>query len=519
MVVWHLDSILSSESWEKIPKSLEYCGLFFDFISISPYLFINLLEHPDSSIRDIISEALKHKDIYFSKHLFIFLFSLIAYLGVALFTKDLLPWAFAGGGVVLLALMPRFWGHSFFNPKDIPFAALFTLVCYLGARFTNQILVQLSDFEPKGYSFFPAFVFGCLAGALTSIRIGGFVVIFFCLVVTGILCLVNKAFRDMNAKIMKLLRPFLILSFTWAVVTILFSPVSWSSPIRWFAEAVLDMSKHPWTGVTLTLGQHWWGHSTPWFYLPVWFGITIPLITLLLSMIGWLMLLGRFKSLSLLQQNIFLWLSLQVFALPLIAVLKHSTIYNGVRHFLFILPALSVFAAAGISLLLRYLPNRAWKAIFLTAVVSAYSFVAVDMIRLHPYEYIYFNQFARVPNLEKKFETDYWGLSVREATEWINRQPETGKVVFFHAPWPSIQPFVNESITLFAYKPNISPDSFKDTFYYLAYPRNKYGNIHHPQDYFPDCDIAFQVQRRLGDVTIPLTVVKRCNSRYSQAFE
>jgi hypothetical protein len=300
------------------------------------------------------------------------------------------------------------------------------------------------------------------------------------------------------------------------MVTTLFSPVSWSSPLRWFTEAVANMSSHPWQGVTLTFGQNWHGNDTPWYYLPVWFGITTPLITLLFSAIGGIFLLIRYRKLSLLQQNIVLWLSLQVVALPLIAVLKHSTIYNGVRHFLFVLPALAVFAVAGLSFAFRYLPNRVWKTILLTVVISAYSFVAVDMIRLHPYEYIYFNQIARVPNLGKNFETDYWGLSVREAMEWINHQPEARKVVYFHAPWPSIQPFTDESITLFAYKPDMPLGDLKEPFYYLAYPRNKYGDILHPQDYFPFCEVVFQVKRRLGQVTIPLTIVKRCSGLQSQ---
>jgi hypothetical protein len=109
------------------------------------------------------------------------------------------------------------------------------------------------------------------------------------------------------------------------------------------------------------------------------------------------------------------------------------------------------------------------------------------------------------------FETDYWGISYREDMEWINRLPGSDKTVYFHVPRHSIEPFANKDITLIRYDPEIPASQLEKPFYYLAYPRNKYGSVPHPQDYFPDCEIVFRVERRLGVAMISLTTVKQCN--------
>jgi hypothetical protein len=37
-----------------------------------------------------------------------------------------------------------------------------------------------------------------------------------------------------------------------------------------------------------------------------------------------------------------------------------------------------------------------------------------DQVQLAPYQYVYFNEFARFLDVDKLFETDYWGTSGRE---------------------------------------------------------------------------------------------------------
>jgi len=41
------------------------------------------------------------------------------------------------------------------------------------------------------------------------------------------------------------------------------------------------------------------------------------------------------------------------------------------------------------------------------------------MIRLHPYEYIYYNQLVGVLPMLSGVRTDYWGTSASQAAKWL----------------------------------------------------------------------------------------------------
>ena len=43
------------------------------------------------------------------------------------------------------------------------------------------------------------------------------------------------------------------------------------------------------------------------------------------------------------------------------------------------------------------------------------------LVELHPYQYVYYNELAGgLYGAHRKYETDYWALSYREATEFLN---------------------------------------------------------------------------------------------------
>ncbi|NEQ53198.1 MAG: hypothetical protein F6K11_24190 [Leptolyngbya sp. SIO3F4] len=523
MVMWHLDAIGSANPNEEISADLEYYGLFFNFVSMGFFMLTQIIQKGYQPMEEFIFQGFANGDIYISKHLVTYVFSCLAYVGVALFTKDLLKWSFAPVGITILALMPRFWGHSFFNPKDIPFAALFIVVSYVGARFTAALAdehLDKSDSHILSSALLrKALIFGVLAGLLTCIRAGGFVVLGY-----GLFCQLSllgvsyfSQSRQQSAMVMLKRFTFRALLFhsvaiaVWAIITTLLSPVSWENPLGWFIETIAYLSSHTWSGVTLTWGQKL-PPQPPWFYLPIWFGITTPLITLLFAGVGLLKSSFSFLRLEPLQKSLLIWLMLQLFALPVVAVLKGSTIYNAERQFLFILPAVAVFAVVGLAFLLEHIPRKFWSKGVITLIVIVYSSVAMDMVRLHPYEYVYFNSIVRSDQLAIDFETDYWGVSVREAIEWVNDQVDEKTMVFFHSPSGSIRPFANENLVLdYASKVKDIPyEEIRKPFYYVAYPRNKYGELPHPQEWFPQCDRVFTVQRPLGSVAIPLTIVKEC---------
>lgn len=50
-----------------------------------------------------------------------------------------------------------------------------------------------------------------------------------------------------------------------------------------------------------------------------------------------------------------------------------------------------------------------------------------DQTRLHPYQYVYFNEFSRFLGVDDLFETDYWGTSAREHARLLQTDIHLGQ--------------------------------------------------------------------------------------------
>jgi hypothetical protein len=109
-----------------------------------------------------------------------------------------------------------------------------------------------------------------------------------------------------------------------------------------------------------------------------------------------------------------------VSALPVtLAIIAGSTLYDGWRHVLFVYPPLIVLASAGWSVLLNARRSPAVRAA--SAVLFAVGCLEplVFMVRNHPNEVVYFNALVGGPRgAAARFELDYWGNSLLQATEW-----------------------------------------------------------------------------------------------------
>jgi hypothetical protein len=69
-----------------------------------------------------------------------------------------------------------------------------------------------------------------------------------------------------------------------------------------------------------------------------------------------------------------------------------------------------------------------WAARAALAATAALALVTIaDMVRLHPYEYLYFNRAVAggLAGASRDFELDYWGATGREAMAWVERNVET----------------------------------------------------------------------------------------------
>jgi len=201
----------------------------------------------------------------------------------------------------------------------------------------------------------------------------------------------------------------------------------------WILESVFTSGSFPYPGGTLTLDAVRAATNLPWWYLPTWFAASIPLGLLFLLLVGlgaWgYQILG--KRLTTPEVVARLLILAQAFGLGAAAILLSATMYNAQRHHLYVYPPLAVIAGAGALILFSKVqmksstPRRigSWGIAALLAFALLYP--TGERLRLFPYEYVYLNEIATLGGFNGRWETDYWGTSLREA---LSRVPNDGSL-------------------------------------------------------------------------------------------
>ena len=318
--------------------------------------------------------------------------------------------------LALIATCPLYYGHMYMNPKDGPFAAAMA-GCMLG-------LVRLFEEYPK-----PSPATGALAGAGVGLAIGtrilgGFAVLY--AVVAWLAILAIEA-RRANARmaaaraggfILRLL-PWLVLAYAVMALVWPWSVANPLNPIKALAY-FSHFFEQPWR--ELFAGSPVLVSDMPRRYVAQLFWLTLPEIMLALGLagaaLGFATAFDRKQSAR--RRAVLLMLALAA-TLPIaLTIALRPAMYNGIRHFVFVAPAIAVVGGlAGARLIERlaqWRPAAAIGAGALLAVGCALPVVA--MVRLHPYEYTYFNRIeGGVRGADGRYMLDYWGLSLKQASE------------------------------------------------------------------------------------------------------
>jgi hypothetical protein len=179
--------------------------------------------------------------------------------------------------------------------------------------------------------------------------------------------------------------------------------------------AFLSKNFH-WNNPVLFQGQGIPASTLPWTYLPVWLGVTTPLFILFFLGGAWAFIRDKVHS-----GLLVLMACAAAVNLGLYFVL-HPTIYDGLRHFLFLLPIFAAIAALSAVSLWESKGFGSWKKALWVAAALNMGCVVVHIALLHPYEYVYFNEFTGgLAGAQGRYETDYWGASLKEGVEWLGK--------------------------------------------------------------------------------------------------
>ncbi|MBI3738214.1 MAG: hypothetical protein HY258_04115, partial [Chloroflexi bacterium] len=237
-----------------------------------------------------------------------------------------------------------------------------------------------------------------LLGVTTSIRVlGPFAALF----------IIYYAFCKHGKKAIPALIIYSVLAL---FVTYLTWPYLWLDPLGHFIESVHVMSAYPWQGQVLFNGAEYPSTGLPYSYLPVLLGIQLTEPVWVLFAVGLAVTVIRSS-----ENREFIALTLVWFILPLIYfIVTRSPLYDNFRQIFFILPP--IFLTAGVVF------EKIKRPVLQIALIALCVLPGIiDGIRLHPYEYIYYNRFiGGEAGASRRFELDYWGTSYREAADWLN---------------------------------------------------------------------------------------------------
>jgi len=488
------------------PGDFSYYGLSFDGLAEIVYQFLSFIQtgklpgliSVTSPFSDLLAEVALRIPI---KHALTISMALSGYLSVAGITYQITRSNLSWVSPLLLALTPPFWGHSFFNPRDIPFAGLLTFCTWFGAYFLASLQNETQTarrYLPTRNIWLIAFSFGLLIGLLAGIRIGGLAfLLFLAIAYLAILVPIKLTKYGLSQNLLLAIS----LLFGVAVTLYLSHPGMWFSPLSWLAECLAYHSRHGWPGEVLFEGQFIPGKYVPWYYLPRWFSITVPEVIQVGLGVGFLVTIFQYYQFNKLQKAAAILIGLQLIFLPGIAIIKGSTLYDAIRHFTFIFPAAAVFAAIGFLFLFAqsqkilgslFAQRKKWlltlsQFVLLTVLLFP---TLIDMVSLHPYEYTYFNRMSGGLYANKdKYETDYWALSMTQVSHWLNHSLpslKTNKMIFTS----SIIPYLDGKF-------EVLPEAPKDPsvpFYFAGFRR---GNIY---KIFQQCPIVYSVNRQNVDL-------------------
>ncbi|MDR3424446.1 MAG: glycosyltransferase family 39 protein [Alphaproteobacteria bacterium] len=362
--------------------------------------------------------------IYDSRHLLNALFGLLGMWGTWRVGRLLGDGATALLALILLATVPMYYGHMFNNPKDIPFAVGIIWIVYFMTRSYAKpelpVLLKL----------------GVVLGLTLGVRVGGAMIFFFWLAPMGIVAGLpwlrqrngenaRVVFKDVWHKAWRVVLPVGAVGYA---VMLLCWPWAQQNPIMNPLHALAEFSNFPQIVEVLFDGTTYMSTDLPWYYVPLYFGIQLPELLLFLLAASVFFLPKTWRHFTLAQKQGFSLIVLMMGVPVLYAMLRHPALYDNVRHFLFAVPLMCVVAALGartgfvwcVSQFRNHAAKHAVAAALCVFVAILLGSQIVIMARLHPYEYIYDNQFiGGVSGAYGKYSSDYWGSSFKDAAQRI----------------------------------------------------------------------------------------------------
>ncbi len=325
--------------------------------------------------------------------------------------------------LVFLLLTPNYYGQMFNNPKDIPFAA--------GGIWASYYMVLILPSLPCPPLRLVVRL-GVAIGLALGVRIGG--LLFLCYL--GLMLALSAGWQAAMARRLSVMiaagwtsfwRVLLPVAVTAFAVMLIFWPWGQQDPIGNALGALAVFSHETFPFNTLFDGRFVPASDLPWEYLPTYILLALPELVLVLliagPVIGVIALTGVMQHGSGWRRETVLGLFLLGFMIVFpvaYAIAIKAVLFDGMRHFIFVLPPIAVATALAMDQAVSRLGDVPYRqAIYAALGLYGVAHVAT-MVLLHPDQYVYYNAFVGgVDGAQRKFKIDYWANSYAEAVRGL----------------------------------------------------------------------------------------------------
>jgi hypothetical protein len=273
---------------------------------------------------------------------------------------------------------------------------------------------------------------GIACGLTLGVRVGGLLLLGYLSLLLGL----YTVWRGIETRQLKVLIAEGFLSF-WRVllpvtliaypIMLVFWPWAQQAPIDHPLSALATFSHQTFPFRTLFAGHYFPATDLPWSYLPVHILLALPELILVF------LIVSPFAAIWALRRNVAardrsLVLSRFIIAFAILfpvayAVVIKAVLFDGMRHFIFVLPLIAATAALIADRALESFSSIRYRR-FAVAMLAAYGLVHVAiMARLHPDEYVYYNAFiGGTEGAQGLFKLDYWANSYQEAVHGLREK-------------------------------------------------------------------------------------------------
>ncbi|WP_297096681.1 tetratricopeptide repeat protein [uncultured Draconibacterium sp.] len=390
--------------------------------------YLNLYGLSGNIIAETIAKLFPNVSIWLVRHYVNVLFGFLGIVFVGLIGLRL-----AGGlggliSLIFMGLSPRYFGHSFNNLLDIPFAVGYIISIYY--------IIRLFDFWPK---IKIRHAIGLILGISFSIsnRAPGAMLYGYLLGYAGLFYIFNISQKEFwrLKKYRKDIFRFVALYFGIVIISYGLSLAVWPYGLRNPLMAIPNVLKHfsaiPVNMTTIFNGEQEFSNLLPRTYAPVYLFVGTPLFI----GIGFIFSPTLFFKQKKIAAITFLFFT-ALFPVTYL-IYQKANLYSGMRHLTFIVPSFVIIAALSWNKIIGII-NKYYK-IIPTALLIILMFLPLrHIIANHPNQYVYFNEIiGGMKGGYANYDMDYFYNSTKAGVNWLENNVDLNSdslVVITHGP-------------------------------------------------------------------------------------